>query len=95
VGKILFWVVIIGLAYLAWRWHVGASQRRGERGGQTDSGVGSPSDVDGERDGDARLVPPESMMQCKVCGLHLPGSEAVFARGRVYCSPEHRESDGR
>ena len=103
VGKILFWVVILALAYLAWRWHVGsAGQRRGERGGEAASAKGGPGDREGGRDersdgpdGDrARLAPPESMMQCKVCGLHLPGSEAVFARGRVYCSPEHRESDG-
>jgi hypothetical protein len=31
------------------------------------------------------------MMQCAVCGIHLPGSEARFAGGRVYCSDAHRD----
>jgi hypothetical protein len=31
------------------------------------------------------------MMQCAVCGVHLPGSEARFAGGRVYCSDAHRD----
>jgi hypothetical protein len=31
------------------------------------------------------------MMQCAVCGLHLPGSEARFAGGKVYCSDAHRD----
>jgi hypothetical protein len=30
------------------------------------------------------------MLQCAVCGVHVPGSEARFAGGRVYCSDEHR-----
>ena len=35
----------------------------------------------------------ELMMSCAVCGVHLPASDAVFARGRVYCGPEHRDAD--
>jgi hypothetical protein len=31
------------------------------------------------------------MMQCALCGVHLPGSDARFAGGRVYCSDAHRD----
>jgi hypothetical protein len=31
------------------------------------------------------------MMQCAVCGVHLPGSEARFAGGKVFCSDAHRD----
>jgi uncharacterized protein len=34
---------------------------------------------------------PQEMVQCPVCGVHLPRSEAVRgARGVHYCSNEHR-----
>lgn len=34
---------------------------------------------------------PQEMVQCPVCGVHLPRSEAVRgARGIHYCSNEHR-----
>jgi uncharacterized protein len=98
-GKLLFWAVILAVAFLAWRWHVGSSGRGSERGSRRErdeadsSGEGRDPGSEAGRGG--QLPPPESMMQCKVCGVHLPGSEAVFARGRVYCSSEHRESDGR
>jgi len=36
---------------------------------------------------------PEAMLQCKVCGLHVPASEAVFdAGGSAFCCEEHRQS---
>jgi uncharacterized protein len=96
VGKLLIWVVILTLAYIAWRVYVGKQDKAARR---------AASDADGDRDGQpggsgppgrdkaGRLVPPEAMRQCNVCGLHLPGSEALYARGRVYCSAEHRASD--
>ena len=45
------------------------------------------------RDGEARREPPadgERMVDCSQCGVHLPVSEAVEARGRYFCSDEHR-----
>jgi uncharacterized protein len=96
VGKLLIWLVILTLAYIAWRVYVGkkdkaarrqADESDGDRDAQPGGGA-SPG-----RDKAGRLVAPEAMMQCTVCGLHLPGSEALFSRGRVYCSAEHRESD--
>lgn len=42
----------------------------------------------------------EDMVRCRVCGIHLPKSEAVTSRGEMFCSREHlqladREGDGR
>lgn len=31
----------------------------------------------------------EDMVRCRVCGVHLPKSEAVTSRGEMYCSKEH------
>ncbi|HWH48693.1 MAG TPA: PP0621 family protein [Burkholderiales bacterium] len=31
----------------------------------------------------------EDMVRCRICGVHLPKSEAVTSRGELYCSKEH------
>ena len=33
----------------------------------------------------------EAMVTCAQCGLHLPRSEALAARGLHYCSSAHRD----
>ncbi len=33
---------------------------------------------------------PQDMVQCAVCAVHLPRSDAVTGRSAVYCSTEHR-----
>jgi uncharacterized protein len=70
-----------------------ASSKQRAAGGGTDAG--SPG-KGGRRRG-ADDGPPaaagELMMSCAVCGVHLPASEAVFARGKVFCGREHRDSD--
>ena len=39
------------------------------------------------------LAPPEAMIDCARCGLHLPASEALRdAAGRPYCCVEHRQA---
>jgi uncharacterized protein len=40
------------------------------------------------------------MVRCRVCGIHLPKSEAITSRAEIFCSREHlqladRERDGR
>lgn len=42
----------------------------------------------------------EDMVRCRVCGIHLPKSEAITSRDEIFCSREHlqladRERDGR
>ena len=95
-GKILTWVAIAAIVYLAWRVLL-ASRRRVERSrreseADAPSGASERKPARPDRADDARAA-PEPMMRCAVCGLHLPGSEAVFARGRVYCGAEHRDQD--
>jgi len=31
----------------------------------------------------------EDMVRCRVCGVHLPKSEALTSRGEMFCSREH------
>ena len=31
----------------------------------------------------------EDMVRCRICGVHLPTSEAVTSRGDFFCSKEH------
>jgi len=31
----------------------------------------------------------EDMVRCRICGVHLPKSEAVTSRGEFYCGKEH------
>lgn len=44
---------------------------------------------------DKREPPPpaagaEDMVRCAQCGVHLPRSESITARGKFYCSAEHQ-----
>lgn len=93
-GKVLVWVVIALVAWVAWRLFV-VSQRRSQRArdaaAQGTPGTGGGGDADPDGRGARRPGAPELMMQCAVCGVHLPGSEARFAGGRVYCSDAHRD----
>jgi uncharacterized protein len=37
--------------------------------------------------------PPQAMVRCAHCGLHLPASDAIAGPdGAVYCSPAHRQA---
>jgi uncharacterized protein len=86
-GKVLVWIGIALALWLVWRL-AGISRRR------TEAARASRSAPDGSREGAGPVGSrPELMMQCAVCGVHLPGTEARFARGRVYCSDAHRDGD--
>lgn len=34
--------------------------------------------------------PPQAMVACAHCGLHLPAADAVLEGSHIYCSPAHR-----
>ena len=34
--------------------------------------------------------PPQHMVACLHCGVHLPQDDALQTRNGFYCSPEHR-----
>ncbi|KGF78016.1 PP0621 family protein [Variovorax sp. JS1663] len=39
------------------------------------------------------IAPPQAMLRCAHCGLHLPAAEAVRAAdGTAYCSGAHRQA---
>jgi uncharacterized protein len=39
------------------------------------------------------VVPPEAMVSCAYCGLHIPTSESLNVAGRHYCGEEHQRLD--
>ncbi|MCZ2497818.1 hypothetical protein GN316_13725 [Xylophilus sp. Kf1] len=42
-------------------------------------------------DASARMLGPEPMVRCAVCGLHLPATDAIAGPdGRQFCCSEHR-----
>ncbi len=40
----------------------------------------------------ASPVPPQAMLRCAECGMHLPADEALPGKGGVFCSAAHRAS---
>lgn len=71
-------VLIIVLALVALLWLLfGRSARKGE----------APKDTRRGRRGGV-----EDMVVCAHCGVHLPRSEALAARGLHYCSAAHRDT---
>lgn len=84
-GKLLSWLVVIALVYLALRL-IALSQRRRERAAEAARGGA------GGAGGRAR-VGGEMMVRCAHCGVYLPASEAITDGGRSYCDPAHRDAD--
>ncbi len=80
--KFLLTAVVLVVVYLLWR-HQRAQERAEEHRPER------PADP-------ARaLAPPQDMVRCPVCAVHLPRAEAVAdARGQLFCSAEHRRIGG-
>jgi uncharacterized protein len=89
-GKVLAWVAIALFAWAAWRLVV-ISKRRAERARDAAGAPRRGGEAGAGGDPARRPDAPELMMQCALCGVHLPGSDARFAGGRVYCSDAHRD----
>jgi uncharacterized protein len=78
-GKLAFWVVLIALAWLAYRLFV-ISQRRSEAAARRAAdAAGAP-----QRD--------EMMVRCAHCGVFLPSSDALIEGDRAWCDRAHREA---
>lgn len=75
-------LLILGAALVLLLWLLFGGLRRG-RGGD---GAGRRKSAKGDA---ARA---EEMVACAHCGLHLPRSEALAARGLHYCSGAHRDA---
>lgn len=37
-------------------------------------------------------APPQAMLRCAECGMHLPADEALPGKGGVFCGAAHRAS---
>ena len=92
-GKLALWALVAVVVMLLLRTiGVGKRRPRDERAeGESGGDARQPQAGDPERRGDAG----ELMLGCAVCGMHVPSSDAVFARGKVFCGPEHRDQDER
>lgn len=95
--KFLIWI-ILGIVVLLLMRLLSPAGKRGAgdpaRTGRPGSGAGAAGGAADRPQGtDDRGQGRELMLQCKVCGVHIPSSDAVFARGRVYCGSEHRDAD--
>ena len=38
-----------------------------------------------------RIAPPQDMVRCARCGMHLPKDEALWKAGRSYCCQAHQD----
>ncbi len=43
-----------------------------------------------EQTGSVVPPPPENMVRCARCGVHLPRSEAILSRDETFCCEAHR-----
>ncbi|MET0509519.1 MAG: PP0621 family protein [Burkholderiaceae bacterium] len=94
--KYLIWIGLAIAILLLIRLVTPVKRRRNEvRSAASGRGDGRGRAADRGRDAVDRGGRQELMMRCSLCGVHVPSSDAVFARGRVYCSTGHRDADER
>ncbi len=89
-GKLLSWVALIALVWLAFRL-IAISQRRRQRA-QADPGPADAAAA-GSRKAPAAGVSGELIVPCTHCGVFLPASDALREEDRAYCSRAHRDAD--
>ena len=102
-GKLAIWILVALAALLIFRvLSLGkirprrpdgeASSGGSPPGGASPAGRGAAGERSGADDGArAGERQGELIMACAVCGVHVPASEALYARGRVYCCEAHRD----
>ncbi len=74
--KLLLLLILAALGWLWWR-YVRVSGRAAKRQ-QPSQSPAQPH------------TGPQAMVNCPVCGLHLPQADAVTGRLGLYCSEDHR-----
>lgn len=92
-GKLLLWVGLIALIWLALRM-IAISQRRSERSSATRDGGGARGAAGAGTNGVARdsAKPGELIVPCMHCGVFLPASDALRDGERAYCSRAHLDA---
>jgi len=93
-GKIAFWILVAVAVMLVLRL-IGTKKRPLDDKSAPEAGPGSSRRSQEKGDHDDRRDSGELMMSCAVCGIHVPTSDAVFARGKVFCSADHRDANER
>jgi uncharacterized protein len=82
--KLLFWLALFLLVYLALR----DKSRRSQS-----ASPGASERRDAAQSGQSGGAEP--MLQCRQCGVHFPASEAARnALGDAFCCEEHRRTHG-
>ena len=75
--KYLLVFALAFVVYLLWR------KGQGAKTGQPKTGQ--------PKAGAQPTAPPQDMVRCPVCSVHLPAGDAVKGRLALYCSAEHRD----
>lgn len=92
-GKLLFWLALVALAFLAMKLAAisqrkrEAAQREGAAPGAQPTGARSGASA--RRAGE---LAGEMMVQCEHCGVFLPASDAFVDGGHSYCDRAHRDA---
>ncbi len=42
-----------------------------------------------------KLAPPQDMLACALCGVHVPRGDALISGDRSYCCTAHQQQDAR
>ncbi len=74
--KYLFVVAVVAVAFWFWR-----NNRQNAKVQQKKS---APSQSKAPHIG-----PPQPMLQCAACGVHLPATDAVVGKRGSYCTADH------
>jgi uncharacterized protein len=81
--KLLLLLILAAVAWLWWRYvRVSGQAARRRSAPASSEPSGTPAT-------------PQAMVDCPVCGLHLPRIDAVAGRLGLYCSEGHRDQHER
>ncbi len=75
-GKYLLVVIVVAVAFWFWR-----TNRQNAKAQQKKSAPAKSSA--------ANAGPPQPMLQCAACGVHLPATDAVVGKRGSYCTAAH------
>lgn len=83
-AKLFFWVLLIAVGYLLYKFIVLGKRKQDAARDQAKSP--DAGRTEGKAPGE------ELMLRCDHCGIHIPASEVVRAADKHYCSIAHRDA---
>jgi len=79
-GKLLFWLIVVGGGLLAARLLARSLARQAAaKSGRSPRTSGRPKNQGAS----------ENLVRCSHCGIHLPRSQAYLLHGQIWCSEDH------